>query len=352
MRWRAATALFLLIGTRIPPIPAQQTPVAANMPSVLRNALTTDFTLSVHVQRIPTGARTLHLWIPLPSNSKWQTVENLSIDSPFRYQITQEKQYGNRMIFVRVDRPQNPFLLTAHFRVHRKAVRTDHAGGLLPPGIPPHQPRKRDLGADRNVPVGGKYHALAKEVVGNRSEPEAQMRAIFAHVIANLQYDYKKESPKLGEGDVAFVCDYKKGNCSDLHSYLIALARSLGIPAYLEFGFPISGIPLSNPLVSEGTLGGYHCWMWFQLPGREWAALDASDARRWQDAGRVDLRDFLLGNLLVERSAVAFSRGRDIWLAPRQKAGPLNYFIAPYGEADGAALKVNWELRYRLSSDP
>ncbi len=167
-------------------------------------------------------------------------------------------------------------------------------------------------------------------------------------MVATFEYDYQRTSPKLGEGDVAFVCDFRKGNCSDFHSYLISLARSLGIPAYLEFGFALAGIPLPSPLPKEGKIGGYHCWTWLYDEQVGWFPVDASDARRWVDAGQADKKDYLFGNLVLERSAVALSRGRDIQLEPRQKGGPLNYFVYPYGEADGQAVKVNWELTYQL----
>ncbi len=167
-----------------------------------------------------------------------------------------------------------------------------------------------------------------------------------------MQYDYKKESPHYAEGDVAFVCDYKKGNCSDLHSYLISLARSLGVPAFIEYGFPITSVPVADPLPKEGSISGYHCWTWFYDPAHGWVPLDASDGRRWLDAKRPQIKERLFGNLLLERSAVAFSRGRDITLVPAQKAAPLNNFIYPYAEADGQPAKVDWEVHYSVLQGP
>ena len=79
---------------------------------------------------------------------------------------------------------------------------------------------------DRLVPIDGRYAELGEEVAGPGRNAADKMRRIYDHVVATMQYDYKKQSPHLGEGDVAFVCDYKMGNCSDLHSYVIALARS------------------------------------------------------------------------------------------------------------------------------
>ncbi len=207
---------------------------------------------------------------------------------------------------------------------------------------------KLGLQPESLVPVGGRFLTIAQEVTQGKITPLDKVRALFEHVVATMQYDYKRESPKLGEGDVAFVCDFRKGNCSDLHSYLISLARSLSIPAYLEYGFPLVGIPLPDPLPKEGKISGYHCWTWAYVEPVGWLPLDASDARRWLDAGRKETKDYLFGNLVLERSAVALSRGRDIVLNPPQKGAPLNYFIYPYAEADGQPIKAQWELTYQL----
>ena len=147
------------------------------------------------------------------------------------------------------------------------------------------------------------------------------------------------------------MCDYKSGNCSDLHSYLISLSRSAGVPAVLEFGFPLSGIPVAKPLPTDGKVAGYHCWVWFQDASRGWMPLDAADARRWADAGSQSISDSLFGGLVLERSAVAVSRGRDLTLSPPQKAGPLNYFISPYAEADGKPVTASWSITYHVVSD-
>ena len=119
--------------------------------------------------------------------------------------------------------------------------------------------------------------------------------------------------------------------------------------------FPIAGVPVADPLPPDGTIGGYHCWMWFyddtpadsltSAPGG-WTPLDAADARRWLDAGRPERKERLFGHLIAERSAVTMSRGRDLTLAPPQKGRPLNYFIYPYAEADGNPVEARWTLRY------
>jgi len=50
---------------------------------------------------------------------------------------------------------------------------------------------------------------------------------------------YDKSGIGWGRGDAVYACDAKTGNCSDFHSYFIALARSIGIPARFAIGATI-----------------------------------------------------------------------------------------------------------------
>lgn len=321
--------------------------------------LTTRFTYKATVSDLPPSTKSLDLWVPIPSNSRWQTVREIQVISPYPYRITQEQKFGNRMVYVHADNPKVPVTVTVSFVVERKEVKV-LANEAANKGHNFSEScncsdcqsdktlRKLSLQPETLVPVGGRFLKIAEEITQGKQTKLDKVRSIFEHVVATMQYDYKRESPKLGEGDVAFVCDFRKGNCSDIHSYLISLARSLGIPAYLEYGFPVTGIPLTDPLPKEGKISGYHCWAWIYDEKLGWFPVDASDARRWLDAGKSDIKDYLFGNLVLERSAVAFSRGRDIVLNPPQKGAPLNYFIYPYAEADGKSVKVNWELTYQL----
>ena len=304
--------------------------------------LNTRFTYKATVPALPAGSQDLRVWLPIPSDNELQTITNLKVLSPDPHRVTRDPVEGNRMVFVDVSAAKAPYEITVSFDVARKtggidAIRRD----LGPSG-------NRYLRPDRLVPIDGRYAELGEEVAGPGRNAADKMRRIYDHVVATMQYDYKKQSPHLGEGDVAFVCDYKMGNCSDLHSYVIALARSQGIPTYLEYGFPITGIPLDNPIKPTGTVGGYHCWTWFYDAERGWLPLDASDGRRWLDSNRPDVKEKLANQLVLERSAVAFSKGRDIALEPRQAGPPLNYFIYPYAEANGKPVEAKWAVSYQV----
>jgi transglutaminase-like putative cysteine protease len=340
---RASVALALAASALRVPALAQNAPNAAPI-------LTTRFTYKATIPAVPKGTKAVNVWLPLPSDSEWQTVRDLQIESSLPHRITRESRFGNRIVYLHGAPSSTPLAVTVSFTVARKAVelRSKSRAAMNPLPGDAKETEKRLLQSDRLVPIGGRYGEIAREVTAGKTTPTEKMQALFEHVVATMQYDYKKESPKLGEGDVAFVCDYKKGNCSDLHSYLISLARSLQIPAVLEYGFPLTGIPVPSSLPTEGTLGGYHCWMWFHDPAQGWLPLDASDARRWLDSQQPETKNALFGNLVLERSAVVLSRGRDITLEPAQKGRPLNNFISPYAEADGKPIEGKGEMHFRL----
>jgi transglutaminase-like putative cysteine protease len=133
---------------------------------------------------------------------------------------------------------------------------------------------------------------------------------------------YDKSGTGWGHGDVLYACDAKKGNCTDFHSLFIAMARSQGIPARFEIGFPLPSDKRS------GEIAGYHCWSDFYVDGKGWIPVDISEA--WK---HPEKHDYFFGSHDVNR--VQFSMGRDLRLSPPQDGKPLNYLVYPYVEVDG-----------------
>ena len=307
-----------------------------------RQPLKVRFYYSATVPTLPKTVHQLRIWIPIPSNSVHQSINSLSVRSESRYQITYDKRFGNRMIFLSIEHPKTPISVEVSWNVVREEARS--CKSLLYK----HPSYKNLLSSDRLVPVGGRYSRIADAIIGGTKSQLKRAFKLFQQVSTTLRYDYKEQSPELGRGDSAFMCDYKMGNCSDIHSYLISLARSCGIPCLLTFGFPITGIPVSHPYPNNGMVTGYHCWVWMHTAEKGWIPVDAADARRWKDHNYPAIARYLFGRLVTARAAVAVSRGRDIILQPPQHGGPLNYFIYPYAEADGNSVPVTWKVRFDL----
>jgi transglutaminase-like putative cysteine protease len=176
------------------------------------------------------------------------------------------------------------------------------------------------LQPDLLVPVTGLPADLAAKVTQEKAHPIDMARAIYDYVFTTMRYD--KTGTGWGHGDVLYACDAMKGNCTDFHSLFIAMARSQGIPARFEIGFPIP------PDKHSAEIAGYHCWSDFYIDGKGWIPVDISEA--WKHPER---RDYFFGSHDVNR--VQFSLGRDLRLSPPQEGKPLNYFVYPYVEVDG-----------------
>ena len=176
------------------------------------------------------------------------------------------------------------------------------------------------LQPDVLVPVTGLPAELAVKVTQGKTDPLDKARAIYDYVFTTMRYD--KTGTGWGHGDVLYACDAKKGNCTDFHSLFIAMARSQGIPARFEIGFPLP------PDKHSAEIAGYHCWSDFLIDGKGWIPVDISEA--WK---HPEKRDYFFGSHDVNR--MQFSMGRDLRLSPPQEGKPLNYFVYPYVEVDG-----------------
>ncbi len=262
----------------------------------------------------------LGVWMPMPESNADQSVRLIETLLPTVAKHTRDKRYGNAMLtFDTVDAVAGVMSFGATWRVERREVRGLDAGDsekLLA--------SERDvfLAANKKVPVTGDHLKLIEDL---QFGPDAisTARTLYERVDDHVTYD--KSKPGYGNGDVAWVCDSRTGNCTDFHSLFISWARSKKLPARFEIGFPLP------PERGSGTIGGYHCWAMFYTNDRGWVPVDISEADK-----HPEMKDYYFGNLTENR--VGFSIGRDIVLEPKQAGPPLNYFVYPYIEVDGKPL--------------
>lgn len=287
---------------------------------------TFQFEYKTTVKDIPTNAKTVDLWIPVPHDNAFQRITDLEIESPYPYQ-THTSEYGNKVLHLKLIKPeQTTFSLTMRFN----AVRIEHIQERLrEPNTPASEERDAQLSqwlkADRLVPIDGKIKQWAQEVVdaaSARTDLE-KIRAIYNHVVSTVKYD--KTGQGWGRGDIYYACDARRGNCTDFHAIVIGYSRALGIPARFAIGFPLP------PERGTGQISGYHCWAEVNLKSIGWVPIDASEA-----AKNPDKREYFFG--AHDENRVEFSIGRDLNLNPKQAGEPLNYFVYPYVEIDGKAF--------------
>jgi transglutaminase-like putative cysteine protease len=160
-------------------------------------------------------------------------------------------------------------------------------------------------------------------------------RALYEHTLERMKYD-KPAGGGWGRGDSEWACDARYGNCTDFHSYFIGLARAKRIPARFEMGFSVPAGP--EEVVA---IPGYHCWAYFWDDDHGWVPVDISEADK--DPSKAE---YFFGTL--DQNRVTMTGGRDLVLDPAPANGPLNFFVYPYAEVDGAPYdKVTKEFSRR-----
>ncbi len=265
----------------------------------------------------------LSIWIPYPIADTSQKILKFRATSPWKYRITRESKFGNRMIYVYGKAKSTK--LTFNYDILRlpyKGKKGKRTALFLKP--------------DQLVPQNDMIKNIAIESVGNLKTSSEKIRALYDTVVKNMQYD--KSGAGWGRGDAVWACNAKRGNCTDFHSLFIGMSRSLKIPARFEIGFPIPHDQKTEE-ISAGEIPGYHCWAeaYSKDLGR-WIPLDATEAKK------TGLVNDYFGVLPTDR--IHFSEGRDIILNPPQKGEPLNYFIYPYVELDGKTLSSGIKKRF------
>ncbi|MCP4229037.1 MAG: transglutaminase domain-containing protein [bacterium] len=265
-----------------------------------------------NVNGIPEDAENLRLWIPLPQDSDHQEITDITVESPHPYSLHITDDYGNKVLYVETEKAGTEFEIAVRFTAKRIAnVRGTYSAEELD--------RSLTLSAQVLVPLNDEIKEMALAAIKTADDSLRGGEILYYHTYDQLVYD--KSGEGWGRGDFYYACDVGKGNCTDFHSYFIGLARNVDIPAYFEIGVS------RPPERGEGKTGGYHCWAYFLDEGY-WVPVDISEADK-----HPEFKDYYLGN--HDENRIAFSRGRDLILAPPQSGNPLNYFINPYAEVDG-----------------
>jgi transglutaminase-like putative cysteine protease len=272
------------------------------------------------VKKVPAGKK-VRIWIPAAQSDAYQEVKIISAKGDLPLKKTRESKYGNETYYAEsagTDQPELRFDV-GYEVVRHERVALAPASHVVAASLG-NKERQQDLQPDLLVPITGVPADLAVKVTEGKTQPLDKARAIYDYVFTTMRYD--KTGTGWGHGDVLYACDAKKGNCTDFHSLFIAMARSQGIPARFEIGFPL---PPDKP---SAEIAGYHCWSDFYVDGKGWIPVDISEA--WK---HPEKRDYFFGSHDVNR--MQFSMGRDLRLRPSQDGKPLNYFVYPYVEVDG-----------------
>src|SRR5271166_3236389 len=63
------------------------------------------FTYSFTVKDIPAGAKVVRVWVPVAHTDENQTIRLLNVKAPGKTEMTQEKEYGNHILYAEIHDP-------------------------------------------------------------------------------------------------------------------------------------------------------------------------------------------------------------------------------------------------------
>ena len=214
---------------------------------------------NVMIDKIPTLADRVEIWMPVPHDDAYQSISRLDVstdDYSYRegFKVTTPKtkiltgEYGNRIFHLRLDSPgiKPSMTLTMRFVVKRQEhlrLAGDSAAAASENASDKDPNIQRWLEPDRLAPIDDKIRGWAQEVVdaaGAKTDLE-KARAIYNHIVATVKYD--KTGQGWGRGDIYYARDARRGNCTDFHAIFIGYARALGIPARFSIGLAASERP-------------------------------------------------------------------------------------------------------------
>src|SRR3989338_1372080 len=269
--------------------------------------------------KLPDIADSARMWIPLPETDAFQNVELKEVQSPKKYRILEESQYGNKALYFELGPEDGGKHVDIRYRVRRSEMAA-YADYRPDP--------EKYLKSDRLVPLNAEFKRIAAETVAGKKGDLVRARALYDHVIDQMRY--MKHGTGWGKGDAVYACNIRTGNCTDFHAYFIALARSVSIPARFAIG---AAIPSER---NDGGIDGYHCWVEFYAEGKWWP-VDISEADKYSS-----LSTYYFGHHPANR--FEFSRGRDLVFAPGPDSGPINFLAYPVLEVSGKSVKISPEF--------
>jgi transglutaminase-like putative cysteine protease len=295
------------------------------------------------VKDIPEGTKKVRCWFEFPQEDSDQAIRDLHVDAPFPTSVRYDETFGTAYLYGEIENPKkSSYEVAVSFTVERREARKTVAGSTVTGLTEADRAVTASyLREEPYVVLNDKMKSVSAKAVGEESTEVGRARKIYDFVIANSEY-YKKDPTHLkasGFGSAEYCLTCKTGNCTDFHALFMSLAREQEIPCRFLVG---SVFKTENDGKDEDA--GYHCWVQFFVPGTGWVPLDAAFADVMPDK-----QDYYFGSLDERR--VAFSRGRNLDLAPKQDAGKVNYFIKMYAEADGKVhagwtRKLTWrEIR-------
>jgi transglutaminase-like putative cysteine protease len=286
---------------------------------------------TVTLADIPKDAGTVKLWVPVPSDAAWQRVlERKVVAAPAGWKLVRQADGRGDFVYAETKGSAGPTAsVVVECVVETRGVSfplgTASASGELQSELFPDDLNQKAPLMESDAHV----RELADKACGKERDP-AKQAMLIQQAVAGSADHYSKDAtkPKCGRGAASDCMEHGGGCCTDLHSLFVAMARSRGVPARIQYGYRLLESKAGKPFDP-----GYRCWVDYNVPGAGWVPTDvvASDNAESSNPNRW-------ASLSSQR--VWLWEGRSFELTPKSASGPVHTMICGWAEIDGKPVDV------------
>jgi len=286
----------------------------------------------------------LRLWVPLPLESSYQKVSDLTVEGNFeRKEINADKRYGAQMLHLAFAPKQTGNIVTVRFTVEVQDRTTDFDRSDVKASTEELAPY---TGGSDHLRIDGVVKAYADKITEGATGDLQKARRIYDWTVQNMFRDPKTRGCGLGDAYQSLESGYLGGKCADVSAVFVALLRAAGIPAREVFGIRAAKSNYANAygVKSADITTAQHCRAEFYIDGIGWVPADPADVTKLilvegLDRGSQRVKaeaDRQFGNW--EMNWFAYNSARDFVLTPAPVQFPLSIFSYPYAERDDEPL--------------
>jgi transglutaminase-like putative cysteine protease len=286
----------------------------------------------------PYHTKLLKVWLPLPQSDAGQEIMDSQLTT-FPIEVTprigNEPVYGNRFAYFEFTNPQGAQIIRHRFRAKVWELRWN----VEPANVQPVEQWPDSFAPylrPQAISKQAEFQSLLRQLVPETAAPAHDLFTVMDWIDANLTYDHVHASLRA-DANHAFA--ERRGHCSDYHGLCTAMARSLGYPTRVTYGWSL--FPKHSPS---------HCKMEGFLPGYGWVSFDVSETQRMVAKIGADkqLSDEEKQRLTAaarrrlkrgfrENSWLLLTKGPEFELEPKA-SHPVRVVRTIYAEADGEPL--------------
>ncbi|MDD3466097.1 MAG: transglutaminase-like domain-containing protein [Campylobacterales bacterium] len=284
------------------------------------------------------------LWVPLPSNTNYQTISNIEVTTSGKNYFFNSKNSYNAATFFQGFKKEDELKTTSlSFFVSTKDVKRDFGKKTISNSTI-NEAKKYTL-PTAHVQIDGIVKETSDKICAPYKTELQKARAIYDWVVQNMYRDPNVKG--CGAGNAKEALEQKKygGKCLDISAVFVALLRAQSIPARELMGLRLGKSSISNAFGSdEDITSAQHCRAEFFIKDIGWIKADPGDItklRLIEKLGRgapreKEIADMYFGGF--EMNWMELNHARDFELHPTPTQYPLDQFNYPYGEVADLVL--------------